>query len=381
MRMIFDTLFAMLKKEFRQLRRDRRMVFVLFFFPLFLLFVFGYAINLDVRHIKLGVLDFEKSSLTRKIVASISSTEYFDLVSMYGSYIDAQSALDHGDVQMVIVFPRDFSKQVVRKEEPKVQILIDGVNGNTASIIYNYAQVLVANFFSNPDIKRFTTSPQFPSLMTFRIEPLFWFNPSLKSSLFLVPGLIGIIIILSAAISVSLSIVKEKENNTIEQIYVSPISIPTFLFGKILPFSAIAFINSLLVLFLGFILFEVPIRGNLLELVLAIILYIFSALSIGIFVSAVAETQLFAFLFVVVISVLPSMLLSGFIFPIESMPPFIQLLTNITPAKFFLSIIRGILLRGNGIKYFWDDLLYLFVYGSIFILLAFVVEKVKRKRQ
>lgn len=377
---MFYILWALVKKEFHQLFRDRRMLFVLFFFPIFLLIVFGYAINLDVQQIKLVVLDYDRSRFTRQFIQSITATEYFDFVKFLDSEKSIQKCIEDGTAQVVMVIPPDFSKKIIRGEEAKLQFLIDGVNGNTASIIFNYLQVLSSNpsIFNNIVSKSF--SIKYNELIPFEIEPRFWFNPNLKSSLFLLPGLIGIIIILSSSISVALSIVKEKETNSIEQIYVSPISTLQFIIGKIIPFALTSFINSFLVLFLGSILFEVPIRGNFFEITFAIILYIYAALSMGIFVSSIAETQIFAFLFVVVLSVLPSMLLSGFIFPIESMPVLIQLLTNITPAKYFLEVIRGILLRGISFNYYWVNLLFLLIYGTIFVLMSIVVEKVKQRK-
>jgi ABC-2 type transport system permease protein len=362
---------AVAKKEIRQLSREKRMLFVVFFFPLFLLIIFGYAINLDVKHIKLAVLDYDKTKETRTIVTSLVSSEYFDLVGYLDDYSAARDALNRSKAQLVVVFPRNFSKQIYRLEGSRLQFLIDGINGNTSSVIFNYSN-LVANYY----LTQWIRANIFPNLvqMNFagaQIEPRFWYNPELKSNIFLVPGLIGIIIILTSAITVSLSIVREKERNTIEQILISPISPADFIVGKVFPYLLIALINSSLVIVFGHIIFGVPLRGNLLYLFFAMLLYIYSSVSIGVFVSVVADNQLLAFLMVVIISVLPSMLLSGFIFPIESMPLLIQLITNLTPAKFFLSIIRGLLLKGIGIQFIWMNFLYLFVYGSIFLLLSF----------
>jgi|YNPMSStandDraft_1061717.scaffolds.fasta_scaffold18926_3 ABC-2 type transport system permease protein len=366
---------AVAKKELRHLKRETRMLFVVFVFPLFLLVVFGYAINLDVKHIRLAVLDFEKSKETREFVNSLINSEYFDFVGYLDNNVELRKYLDEGKAQMCIVFPKDFSRKLIRGEKAPIQILIDGVNGNTSSIVYNYSN-LVANIYSLKFLKDFYgASSSRLNLTSFELEPRFWYNPELKSSRFLVPGLIGIIIILTGAITVSLSIVREKERNTIEQINLAPIRTVEFLIGKILPYLALAFVNSILVVLLGNFIFEVPLKGNFLLLILAILLYIYAAVSIGIFSSVVSDSQLDAFLLVVVISVLPSMLLSGFIFPIESMPLVIQLITNLTPAKFFLTIIRNLLLKGTGFFSLWQNYLYLLIYGSVFLLMSVVLYK------
>ncbi len=366
---------AVAKKEIKQLSREKRMLLVIFFFPLFLLLVFGYAINLDVKHIKVSILDFDRTKETRAIANSLISSEYFDLVLYLNDYQEAEEILNFGKTQLIIVFPKDFTKKIYKGETAKIQFLIDGVNGNTSSVIYNYSNLASKYFMTKWLRENVIKVVSNKEVGLTQLEPRFWYNSELKSSIFLVPGLIGIIIILTSAITVSQSIVKEKERNTIEQILVSPISPVDFIFGKILPYLFIALINSTIVIFLGYVVFQVPIKGNLVYLFVAILFYIYSALSIGVFVSVIANNQLLAFLMVVIISVLPSMLLSGFIFPIESMPFVIQLITNLTPAKFFLYIVRGLLLKGTEMSILWKNYIFLLFYGSIFIFLSFVFYK------
>jgi ABC-2 type transport system permease protein len=367
-----EIILAIAKKEIRQLKRETRMLFVIFIFPMFLLLIFGYAINLDVKHIKLGVLDFDETKETRSMVRSLISSEYFDLVGYLSNYNEAEEWLNSNKAQLIIVFNKDFTRNLYKFQNSKIQFLIDGVNANTSSIIFNYSNI-ASHFFLVKWLKEnqniFLTKSNFSIV---QLEPRFWYNPNLKSNVFLVPGLIGIIIILTSAITVSLSVVKEKERNTIEQILISPIEPMDFIVGKILPYSVIALINSFLVVILGHIVFNVPIRGNLFLLLLSVVLYIYSSLSIGVFVSVIATNQLLAFLLVVIISVLPSMILSGFIFPIESMPLIIQIITNFTPAKFFLSIIRSVLLKGVPFDTLLTNYIYLLAYGTVFFGFSFV---------
>ena len=207
------------------------------------------------------------------------------------------------------------------------------------------------------------------------LEPRFWFNPELVSVFFLIPGLMGMILIITAVISVSLSIVREKERGTIEQLNVSPLTSIELIIGKILPYIVISLINATIVLIAGYVLFGIAIKGSLLLLLLGTLTFLFAAIGLGIFISTVADSQQVAFQAANVSSLLPSLILSGFIFPIESMPTVIQWITNITPAKFYIVILRSILLRGAGLSAFWDQLIYLLIFGIVFIALATIADR------
>src|SRR3989339_688112 len=311
---MLNRIFAIAKKELKQLSRDTRMLFIIFFFPVVLLIIFGYAINFDVKHIKIAVYDQDKSDYTREYVNGLISSEYFDLVTYVQDNSEIKRLLDEKIVQAVVVFPID-------------------------------------------------------------LQPRFWYNPELKSTKFLIPGLMGMILIVTAVISISLSIVREKERGTIEQINVSPLSSLEFILGKTIPYIVISLINATIVLLAGYILFGIVIKGNILLLLLGTFAFLFAALSLGVFISTISDSQQVAFQAANVTSLLPSLILSGFIFPIESMPVAIQVLTNITPAKFYIVILRAILLRGAGISAFWDQLIYLGIFGLVFIALATLVDK------
>jgi len=371
---MFHRILAITKKEFKQLKRDKRMLFIVFFFPVVLLAIFGYAINFDVKHIKIAVYDQDKSEYTREYINGLISSEYFELVTYIDSDAEIKKLLDEKIVQAVVVFPNDLSKKLNDKEDVKVQYLVDGVEGNTANVIVNYVNAATINY-SLKLTKEYlaVTGKQF--YIPINLEPRFWFNPELESTKFLIPGLMGMILIITAVVSVSLSIVREKERGTIEQINVSPLSSFELIIGKTAPHIVISFLNAAIVLLAGYVLFGVVIKGSILLLLLSTFIFLFAALGLGIFISSVADSQQVAFQAANITALLPSLILSGFIFPIESMPTIIQWVTNITPAKFYVVTLRAILLRGVGLSAFWEQLIYMMIFGIIFIVLATVVDR------
>ncbi|MDT3695891.1 MAG: ABC transporter permease [Ignavibacterium sp.] len=371
---MFHRIYAIIKKEFKQLKRDTRMLFIVFFFPVVLLAIFGYAINFDVKHIKIAVYDQDKSEYTSEYINGLISSEYFELVTYIDSDAEIKKLLDEKIVQAVIVFPNDLSKKLNNKEEVKVQYLVDGVEGNTANVIVNYVNAATINY-SLKLTKEYLAATGKQFYVPINLEPRFWFNPELESTKFLIPGLMGMILIITAVVSVSLSIVREKERGTIEQINVSPLSSFELIIGKTTPHIVISLINAAIVLLAGYILFGVAIKGSIFLLLLSTFIFLFAALGLGIFISSVADSQQVAFQAANIAALLPSLILSGFIFPIESMPTVIQWVTNITPAKFYVVTLRAILLRGVGLSAFWEQLIYMMIFGIIFIALATLVDR------
>jgi len=368
--------FAVAKKEFRQLKRDKRLLFVIFFFPVMLLIIFGYAVNFDVKHIKIAVYDQDKSAVSRDFINSLLHSEYFDLVKSISNEKEINKILNDKTAQCVIVIPNDFSEKLNSGRDVKIQFLIDGVEGNTANIITNYANLATLSF-NREFSSQVLAVKGFRQYIPLQLEPQFWFNPDLKTSRFLVPGLIAMILIVTAVISVSLSLVKEKERGTIEQINVSPLTSVDLIAGKIIPFVLIALINATVILIASYFLFGSEVKGSILLLFASTLIFLVASTSLGIFISIISDTQQVAFTLAAFISLLPSFVLSDFIFPIESMPFFVQLLTNITPVKFFLKILRAIMLRGVGIEAFWQQIIYLLIFTSVVILLGAAIYKKK----
>lgn len=363
---------AIAKKEVRQLKRDKRMLYVLFVFPVLLLVIFGYAINFDVHHIKMVVYDRDKSTDSRNFVKSLTSSDYFDLIGYIHNENQIKEVLDTKEAQCVIVFPEDFSKKIYSKQSAPIQILIDGVDANSASIIISYMSAATASYSQKIQSSVLAVMGR-KSYVPIDLRPAFWFNPELNSTFFLIPGLIAMILIITAVVSISLSIVREKERGTIEQINVSPLTSFELLIGKTIPYTVIALMIAAFILAAGYVLFGITIRGNIFLLFFSTLLFLFATLNLGILVSSIADTQQVAFQMATLVSMLPSMLLSGYIFPIESMPPVVQVLSNITPAKFFLIILRAILLKGAGIEAFWPQLIYLFIFSMIMLSLSSII--------
>ena len=310
---------AIAKKEIRQLKRDSRMLFVLFAFPVLLLVIFGYAINFDVHHIKMAVYDQDRSVDSRNFIEMLTSSDYFDVVGYINDESQIKKILDVGDAQCVLVFPKDMSRNFYAGREAKIQILVDGVNGNTATIVSNYISA-ASSAYSQKITQQVLDIKGMKSYNPIDLEPVFWFNPALLSTLFLIPGLIAMILIITAVIAISLSIVREKERGTIEQIHVSPLSAIELLLGKTIPYVIIGLFIATMILVAGNILFGVAVNGSFVLLFLTTLLFLFASSNLGIFVSSIADTQQVAFQIATLVSLLPSVILSGFIFPIDSMP-------------------------------------------------------------
>ncbi len=365
------------RKEIFQLIRDKRMLFVLFFFPVFLLMVFGYAINFDVDNITLSVYDQDKSELSKDLISALTSSNYFKIVEVINDDNQIKELLDNQVTQAVIVIPKNFEANAYSNlESANIQMLVDGVNGNTALIIMKYFEAATQKFNFNFQ-KNLLNKYGKKIFLPVDMKPIFWFNPDLKTTKFLLPGLISMILIITTVISMSLSIVREKEKGTIEQLNVSKISTIELLIGKSIPYAIISIIDAVFILAAGFILFGVAIEGSMILLSFSTLIYIIASLSLGILISVIADSQQVAFTISTFATMLPATILSGFIFPIESMPTLVQIITNITPAKFFNVVLRDIILKGVGITYFWDQLLYLCIFAFIFLALA---TKIRNKR-
>ena len=367
---------AIAKKEIRQLKRDTRLLFVIFFFPVFLLVIFGYAVNFDVKHIQLAVYDQDKSELSRDFISSLTNSEYFDLQYYLESEIRINTFLDEKKVQCVVVIPNDFSKNLNSRKDADIQFLIDGVDGNTATIIQNYVTGASISFGQKINAEMLARTGR-KNFQPISLESRFWFNPDLETTKFLIPGLIAMILIVIAVVTVSLSLVREKEKGTMEQLNVSSLSTIELLLGKNFPYVILSLINAAFILIAGYLLFGVEVKGSILLLFITTLIFLLASTSLGIFVSVISDSQQVAFTIATFLSLLPSVILSGFIFPIDSMPAVVQVITNITPAKFFIVILRAIMLRGVGLEAFWQQVIYLLIFALVMMILSTVISKKK----
>lgn len=362
------------KKEFWQISRDKRTLMIIFILPISLLILFGYAITLDVNTIKIGIYDMDRTESSRDFLNVFIGSSYFKVISYINNGEEANKLLDKGEVQCVISVPQDFSKDLAEKRNVKVQFLIDGVDANTASIIQNYVNS-ATRFYSNNFTKEFLAVKGINMYQPININPQFWYNKDLNTTQFFIPGLIAMLLIIISVILTSISLVREKELGTIEQIRVSPVTPFELIIGKIIPYLIISLLIAYSILFIGSILFDIQIKGSHLFLFLGTACYLLATLSMGVLISTIAESQQVAFQMSQLMSQLPTVVLSGFIFPIESMPWPIQILTNITPAKFYIVILRDILIKGVEFEAYKMQMIYLIIFASILIIIAVIRTK------
>jgi ABC-2 type transport system permease protein len=333
-----SAVWAVAVKELRQIRRDRRSLLILLFIPCFFLFLYGYALNFDIRHVPLAVDDRDRSEASRALIAAFVRSTYFDQVAGIENPEDVAALLNSGKVRAVLVIPGDFSRNLEQGIVAEVQVALDGENANSATTVLGYANAVLA------DASLRLGKGVRARLVT--AAPRIWYNPELRSALFLVPGLIAYLATITAVVSTALSIVREKESGTMEQIRMAPISTLTYVTGKVLPYLVLSQVSALLVVVASMWLFDLPMRGGWLTLNVVVALFLIGALGTGLLVSTIANTQQIAFQASMLIAFLPTFMLSGFIFPISSMPLPLQYVTTIVPAKYFLVALRGVVLKG-----------------------------------
>jgi ABC-2 type transport system permease protein len=345
------------RKEFHQIVRDRRSLGILLFFPAFVLLLFGYALNWDVRHIRLAVDDRDRSAQSRALIGAFVHSGYFDLVAVVDNDAELARLMDRNDARAALVIPPGLERDLERRRQVPVQLLLNGDNANTATTVMGYALAIVQS-------RAATGTP--PLIVESRI----WYNPELRSALFLVPGLIAYIAMLTAVVSTALSIVREKERGTIEQVRMAPLGAFAFVLGKTIPYFVLALASAIGIVFVAMTLFGLPMRGSWPLLFVALSLFLIGALGLGLLISSVAETQQVAFQLALLASFLPTLMLSGFIFPIASMPEILQAITRVVPARYFLTALRGIVLKGVGLDVVWRDLAALGVYSALVLTFA-----------
>ncbi len=348
-----------IKKEFRQIRRDARSLMFMIFLPAFMLLMFGYALNFDVKHIPLAVVDEDGSRTSRDLVDKFRTTEYFDLKAVLPKKAAIDPLIAREEIRAALVIPAKFADDLLAGRSPSVQVIVDGSNamsGTTAAgyvgaILQTYSQAITLEALA----RRGFTDLALPLAPQVRV----WYNPELRSAKFLVPGLMAFILMVIVTVSTAFSIVREKERGTMDQIRVSSIRPLELILGKIVPYIAISLGSAHLVLLLGQVLFGVGIKGSYPLLLLAMLLFLTGALGQGILISAITRTQQVAFLIAVLTTMLPTFILSGFVFPIRNMPVAVQAVTYLVPARYFLASLRAIILKGAGIGAIWHELLLL----------------------
>ena len=358
-------------KEFVQISRDARTLAIVVLLPVMLLVIYGYAINLDVNHLRLAVYDQDNSYQSRDLIGAFSHGEYFDIVASVRSNRAVTEALDDSLAKAVLVIPPTYARNLASNRVAEVQLLVDGSDSTTSSTAIGYANAIVQQQSAKITVaalQRRGITPPAAAPIDARFR--YWYNPELRSTNFIVPGLVAVILMMLSALLTSMTVVRERERGTIEQLVVSPVMPSELMIGKLLPYVIIAFFDVILVIAAGRLLFGVPLKGSP-ALVLALsAVFLTAALGIGLLISVASHNQQTAMTLAFMTTLLPSILLSGFIFPIRAMPVALQIITNIIPARHFLVILRAIFLKGSGFALVWRPALVLLIYGVVVLTIS-----------
>jgi ABC-2 type transport system permease protein len=368
---------VIIRKEVRQTLREPRMRVMLFLPPLIQLLVFGYAVNLDVENARMAWMDQDRSVESRDLLAAFEGSHRFQLVAAPATDQEVQKLLDSAGVDCVIRILPGFARDVQRGRKTSVQVLVDGTNSNTASIVASYASSIISTYSSqvmteqnrNKLVGRTAQGPVHAGIPEIRLQSRVWFNPDLRSRNYFVPGVVVNIITLVTLMLTAMAIVREKEIGTMEQLMVTPIRPIELMLGKTLPFAVVGLMDTVLVVVVALFLFHIPFRGSALLLLACAMLFLMTSLGAGLFISTVSRTQQQAMMSTFLMFQ-PFFMLSGFAFPIRNMPEPVQWLSYLDPVRYFVEIVRGIFLRGSGVSVLWPQMLALAVFGVTILSLS-----------
>lgn len=341
-----------IKKEFYHIYRDKRSLFILFGMPIVQIMLFGFAITNEINNVDIAILDKSKDVVTQEIINKIEASSYFYIEKLIENNNNIETIFKKGKVKAVLIFEKDFNKKLIKDNKATIQVITDATDPNTANTISNYI---------NSILQKYQQEVNKSVMIAYQIIPQtkMPFNPELKSVFMFVPGVMTIILMLVSAMMTSISITREKELGTMEILLVSPLKPIQVIVGKVFPYIFLSIINATIIVLLGIFVFKMPVEGSLFLLGLESVLFIITSLSLGILISTLSQTQQTAMMISLMGLMLPTILLSGFIFPINSMPLPLQIISNIIPAKWFIIILKGIMLKGVGISFLWKETLIL----------------------
>ncbi|QED38657.1 ABC transporter permease [Antarcticibacterium arcticum] len=358
------------KKEFYHIFRDKRSMFILFGMPIAQILLFGFAITNEINNVEIGILDKSKDNETLKIINKINASQYFTIGNVVENENEIESVFRKGEVKAFLVFEKGFAENLHSLSIGKIQVITDATEPNTANTIVNYIQSIIGHY--QQELNGTTGKG-----VQINIETRMFYNPELKSVFNFLPGVMTVILMLVSAMMTSISITREKELGTMEILLVSPLKPFQVVLGKVFPYIFLSIINALVILILGITVFGMPIEGSLVLLAFETVLFIITALSLGILISTIAETQQAAMMISLMGLMLPVILLSEFIFPISSMPEILQYISHIIPAKWFIIILKGIMLKGVGLMYLWKETLILIIMAVFLIGLSIKKYKIR----
>lgn len=350
-------------KEFYHIFRDFRTLIILFGIPVVQLMLFGFVVTNEIKDAKIAIYDQSKDQVTQKITQKLLSSGYFLLDKNIKNYSEIESCFKEGNIKEVIVFESDFARKLEKEGKANVQLIADASDPNTANLLVNYTRAIINNHVAE-------MAPQAKIPLQIIPQVRMQYNPNLKGVFMFVPGIMAMLLMLISAMLTSISITREKELGTMEILLVSPLRPIQIIVGKVLPYVLLSFVNAVIILLIGNFIFEVPIQGSIILLLAESVLFIMVALSLGILISTLTNSQQVAMMISLVALMLPTILLSGFIFPIENMPVILQALCQFMPPKWFITIIKSIMLKGVGLSYIWKETLVMVIMMSVFILLS-----------
>jgi len=357
----------LMRKEILELRQDPRLFGVVILAPIIQLNVLGYAATTDVKDVPIAIVDADRSTASRDLIHRFEASSNFKIVAMPGSTSEIDRHLDRGEASMALSIPANFGQAVAAGRSATLQIAADGTDSNSTTVALGYAQTLIGGY--SQDLAAAAMPGQaLTALVTPEIRV--WFNPRLESRDFMIPGIIALLLLVVTTNLSAMAIVREKEVGTLEQLSVTPLARWELITGKLLPYAAIGIIDVVLVLVVAIYWFEVPMRGSIALLFGMCLVYLMSTLGLGLFVSTISRTQQQAMMTTIFFFLMPMIYLSGFIFPIENMPAWIQPVTYLIPLRYFLVIVRGIFLKGVGLEVLWPQALALFTWGAVVLALA-----------
>jgi ABC-2 type transport system permease protein len=367
---------AVIIKEFAHILRDPTSLTIIFLMPVLMMFIFGYSINFDMKNIEAGIIDYSDGELSRQLIKRFSNNKYFVIEDLQEKYPaskpleQGERLLKSGDLKELIIIPADFSQRIKNRMKTDVGIIIDGSDSNIANLVYQYNEMILLDFLSDfQDLEQVV-----------KVKTKILFNPEVKSAFFFIPGIIAVLLMMISAILTSISISREKESGSIDLIFISPLKSPEIIIGKTIPYIFVALVAEGLILLFARFWFGVPFRGNLLVLLVFSFLYIITGLSMGILISTAAPSQKTAMFAALLSTLLPSIMLSGFIFPLESLAPILRWISHLVPATYFLKIIRGVVVKGSELKHFVSEGLALVIFSFVLLTIASIKFASNRKR-
>jgi ABC-2 type transport system permease protein len=354
---------AIAEKEWIQVRRDGRSLILAILLPVLLLLLFAYALNMDVKRVSVAIFDQDKSALSRGLLESFSNTEYFRVQRYVKNYREIDDLIDRGTVIMGIVVPRNFESMYKSGKHVSVQVLIDGSDSTSATVAGGYVKSIMFSF--NRDLRMWDLNRAGISgiVAPVDVRSRVWYNEELQSKNFIVPGIIVIVMAIISALITSLTISREWERGTMETLITTPVRKYEVYFGKLVPYVLIALFDLIITVSLGHFVFSVPLRGSFIELYLIALLFLIGTSSLGIMISSATRSQVLSVQAAIIITYLPSIILSGYIFPIKNMPGIVQIITYLVPAKYLITVMKGIALKGIGASLLWTQIVFLAIYA------------------